>query len=314
MKGAFTAIAQMTSPVIIGVRVEDGATAAETTANVIGAYDGVHYTGMQALLAAMTVVKRRPRVLGAPGLDTAEVAAAFVTLAKKLRARAYCHVTGDTVAEISTYRATFAARELTLIDNDTSATFTGEAIARAQAMRAVADERYGYEKTISNIPIDGVLGLTKDRHFDLLDPTTDAGLLNDADVVTIVSQATGFTFWGNTTCAEEGSPYKFESAVWTLYRLQDIVIEVFGPYMDFPMTVAMVKHLLEKANQAFKDEGDHIMGAKLSLSDETSSAMLAAGRPKFKLKFTPCAPLDNPSVDLAITEEFYAGFGDAIAS
>lgn len=314
MKAALTAMAQMTSPVVILVRVEEGETAAATTANVIGSYDGTHYTGMQALLAAMSVVKRRPRVLGAPGLDNAQVAAAFVTLAKKLRARAYCHVVGDTVAEISTYRATFSAYELTLIDNDTSAIFPGEAIARAQAMRAIADARYGYEKTISNIPMDGVLGLTKDRHFDLLDPTTDAGLLNDADVVTIVRQDTGFTFWGNTTCAEEGSAYRFESAVWTLYRLQDIVVDVFGPEMDKPMSIGMVKHLLEKANQAFKDEGDHIMGAKLSLADGNSAAMLAAGRPKFQLKFTPCAPMDNPEVDLAITEEFYAGFGDAIAS
>lgn len=314
MKAALTAIAQMTSPVIVLVRVEEGATAAETTANVVGSYDGTHYTGMQALLSAMAVVKRRPRAVGAPGLDTAEVAAAFVTLSKKLRGRAYCAAIGDTVAEISTYRATFASRELTLIDNDTSASFPGEAVARALATRALADEKYGYSKTISNIPLDGVLGLTKDRHFDLLDPTTDAGVLNDADVVTIVSQDSGFTFWGNTTCAPAGSDYAFESAVWTLYRLQDITTEVFGPKMDFPMTIGMAKHLLEQTNQAFKDEGDQIMGAKLSLAPSNTSAMLAAGRPKFQIKFTPCAPMDNPTVDLAITDEFYAGFGDSIAA
>jgi phage tail sheath protein FI len=316
MKAVMTAIGQITSPVIIMVRVAPGETDAETTANVIGTSDGVRFTGLQALMAAFATVGRRPRILGAPGLDTQEVTAALVIAAKKLRARAYARALGDTVAEVTTYRALFSARELTLIDNDTSATFAGEAIARALAVRALIDATIGYQKTISMVALDGVLGLTKDRHFDLLDPTTDAGLLNDADVVTLVRVPAGFVFWGNTTCAEEGSAYAFESSVWTLYALQDIIIAQFGPYFDSPITEGMVKHLLELVNAACTAEktAGRLMGAKISLAAGNTSAELAAGRPKFKIAFTPCAPMNNPSVDFDITDEGYDGFADSIAS
>lgn len=317
MKAVLSAIADITSPIIILVRVAPGADATTTSAHVIGATDGGRYTGLQALITAKAVVGRRPRIIAAPGLDTADVTAKLLIAAKKLRGRAYARAIGATVAEAITYRTPFVGRELTLIWPDTSATFAGEAVARACAIRALVDESVGYHKTISNVTVDGVTGLTKDIGFDLLDPSTDAGVLNDADVVTLVYGPNGFSFWGNTTCAAEGSDYTFESAVWTLYALQDIVIEVFGPYFDAPMTVALVKHLLDKANAAMAAEktAGRIMGATLTLATSgNTSAELAAGRPKFKLKFTPCAPLQNPSVDLEITEEFYAGFADQLAA
>jgi uncharacterized protein len=317
MLPVLTAIAQITSPVIVLVRVEEGETDAETAANIIGV-GGDAPTGLQALKVALAAVGRRPRIIGAPGLETAEITAAMVILAKSLRGRVYARALGDTIAEIVTYRGTYAARELTLIDNDTSATFSGEAVARAMALRALIDLDPGYHKTISNVAIDGVTALTKNRHFDLLDATTDAGVLNDADVVTIVRRESGgFVFWGNTTCAEAGSDYAFESAVWTLYALQDIIVTYFGPYFDKPMNVGMVKNLLEKVNKAATAEktAGRLMLAAISLSTSgNTSAELAAGRPKFQIKFTPCAPMNNPSVDFAITDEGYDGFAEAVAT
>lgn len=317
MKAALAAMADITSPVVILVRVAEGETDAETTANVIGV-GGDEPTGLQALKVALAAVGRRPRIIGAPGLDTASVTAAMVILAKKLRGRVYARAEGDSIAEIVTYRGTFSARELTLIDNDTSDTFAGEAIARAMALRAQIDSDTGYHKTISNVAIDGVTALTKNRHFDLLDASTDASVLNDADVVTIVRRESGgFVFWGNTTCAEAGSDYAFESAVWTLYALQDTVVTYFGPYFDKPITVGMVKNLLEKVSKTIAAEkaAGRLIGATITLaSTGNTSAELAAGRPKFQIRFTPCAPMNNPSVDLAITDEFYDGFADAVAT
>lgn len=304
------AIADQVTPVLVVVRVEEGEDDAETSANVIGA--------MPALMAAKSAVGVRPRILGAPGLDSATVAAQLIIAAKRLRGRAYARAIGESDAEVITYRETFSARELTLIWPNTSTTFIGDATARALGLRARIDEETGWHKTISNVALDGVTATTRNIAFDLLDSSTEAGTLNDADIVTIIREFGGFRFWGNTTCAgEDQSEYRFESAVRTLHALQDIVIEAFGPSFDKPMTVALVKDLLESCNMKFKDLATDgwIMGAKVELAATgNTSAELAAGRPKFALRFTPCAPFENPTVDFAITEEFYSDFASQVAA
>ena len=80
------AIADQATPVIVVVRVEEGATEAETTSNIIGTTtaDG-KYTGMKALLTAQTKLSAKPRILGVPGLDSLPVATELISIAQKLR-------------------------------------------------------------------------------------------------------------------------------------------------------------------------------------------------------------------------------------
>lgn len=304
------AIADQVTPVLVVLRVAEGEDDTETSAHVIAA--------IPALIAANSAVGVRPRILGAPGLDTQEVTAQLVIAAKRLRGRAYARAIGNDDAAVIAYRENFAARELTLIWPNTSPTFAGDATARALGLRARIDEETGWHKTISNVAIDGVTALTRNIAFDLLDPSTEAGVLNDADIVTLIREFGGFRFWGNTTCAgEDQSEYRFESAVRTLHALQDIVIEAFAPAFDQPMSVALVKDLLESCNTKFSElaTSGWIMGAKVALAATgNTSAELAAGRPKFALRFTPCAPFENPTVDFAITEEFYSDFASQVAA
>lgn len=315
---ALEAIADQVTPVLVVVRVAEGEDDAQTSAHVIGGNVGGVKTGLQALISAKSVVNVRPRIIGAPGLDSATVAAQLVIAAKRLRGRAYARAIGETDAEVMAYRQTFSARELTLIWPNTSPTFIGDATARALGLRAQIDETTGWHKTISNVAMDGVSALTRNIAFDLLDSSTEAGVLNDADIVTIIREFGGFRFWGNTTCAgEDQSEYRFESAVRTLHALQDIVIEAFAPAFDKPMSVALVKDLLESCNTKFSElaTSGWIMGAKVALAATgNTSAELAAGRPKFALRFTPCAPFENPTVDFAITEEFYSDFASQVAA
>ena len=312
---ALAAIGDQTSPFVVVVRVAEGVDDAETTANVIGDTAGNAFTGAHALLAAASVVGVTPRIIGAPGLDDQDVTAALVTIAQKLRGRVYAAGIGDDAAAVIIYRGQFSARELTLIWPNTSATFTGDAVARALGLRARIDAEQGWQKTLSNVAMNGVTGLTRDVHFDLLDPTTDAGLLNDGGVVTLI-RTNGYRFWGNITCADETQPeYKFESAVRTLQALQDIVVEVFQPYFDNPMTIGLIKDLLESANATCRQlvvSGQLVGAAVIFDKDANTAEMLAAGRPAFRIEFTPCAPLDNPSVQLVITDLYYTGFADQL--
>lgn len=317
LKAALEAIGDEASPLVIVVRVAEGEDQAETDANVIGATDGNVYTGLQALLAAETVVGKRPRIIGAPGLDTQAVVAEMVIAARKLRAMVYASAIGDDIAEATTYRGEFAARELMLLWPDSSPDFAGDIVARTLGLRARIDEEQGWHKTVSNVPFYGVTGVTKNVHFDLLDNDTDAGVLNDAQVTTIIRQS-GYRLWGNrTTAGEEQPEFSFESAVRTSHALQDIIAAAVLPFLDQPMTVARVKDLMETVNAEFRRlvvEGK-IMGAEIFFdADANTAEQLAAGRPNFRIQYTPVAPMENPQVSLVITDFYYSGFADQLAN
>ena len=318
LKAALEAIGDQASPIVIVVRVAEGVDQAATDANVIGATDGSVYTGLQALLAAEAVVGQRPRIIGAPGLDTQAVVAEMVIAAKKLRAMVYASAIGDDIAEVLLYRAEFDARELMLIWPDTSVADPGDIVARALGLRARIDEQQGWHKTISNVTLDGVVGVTRDVHYDLLDNSTDAGVLNDAQVTTVIRTSAGYRLWGNRTTAGEETPeFSFESAVRTSHALQDVIASAVQPFLDQPMTVGRVKDLLETVNAAFRQlalEG-RIMGAQMFFdADANTPQQLAAGRPNFRIQYTPVAPMENPQVSLVITDFYYSGFAEQVAN
>ena len=316
-----TAIGDQASPIIVVVRVAEGEDEEETDANVIGATDGNAYTGLQALLAARTKLGVKPTILGAPGLDSQPVVEELVSIAKKLRGFAYVAAKGAdgftpaaTEAEAITYRENFGYREMKVIWPDT-AKGSGDIIARALGLRAGTDESRGWHESISNLPLVGVIGLEHDVHFDIADPSTSAGLLNAKQVTTVIRQ-NGFRLWGNRTCADDEQPnFVFESAVRTSHALQEIIEQVVAPFFDRPMTSGLIKDLLETGNARFRQlaiEG-RIIGAEMFFDPDRNSAQeLAQGRPNFRIQFTPVAPLENPNVDLVITDFYYSGFADQL--
>ncbi|PNU06466.1 phage tail sheath subtilisin-like domain-containing protein [Novosphingobium guangzhouense] len=314
LKKALEAIGDQSSPIVVVVRVAEGETVAETDANVIGSTNGSSYTGLQALLAAESLLGVRPRIIGAPGLDTQAVATELVISAKKLRGFAYARAIGADVTAAVTYRDHFSSRELMLLWPDTN-DWTGDAVARALGLRARIDQEIGWHKTISNVAMDGVLSITKDVHFDLLDASTDAGVLNDAPVTTII-QSDGYRFWGNRTTAGDDQPdFAFETATRTSYALQDVIASTIKPFIDHPIAVAQVKNFLEKINTAFRAlvRDGKVVGAECFFDkDANTSAQLASGKPKFRIRFTPCAPMENPTIDLQITDFYYSDFADQL--
>src|SRR5690606_30497367 len=101
LKKVLTAIGLQTKPFTVVVRVAEGQgeTAAEkqaaTTTNVIGGVteDG-KYTGIKALLAAQAQLGIKPRILGAPYLDTQPVANALAAACQSMRAFGYVSAWG----------------------------------------------------------------------------------------------------------------------------------------------------------------------------------------------------------------------------
>lgn len=321
------AIVDQCDPLAVVVRVADGTGAdpqaieADQTSKVIGTVAGGVYTGMQALLAAQVQLGVKPRILGAPGLDNQAVATAMIPIAQKLRAMAYAYAYGcDDVSEAVLYRDEFGARELMLIWPDfvawNTATSTSEpalAVARALGLRAKIDEEVGWHKTLSNIAVNGVTGLTKDIYWDLQDPSTDAGVLNASEVTTLV-KANGYRFWGSRTCSDEPL-FAFESATRTAQVLADSIAEAMMWAIDKPMHPSLVRDIIESINAKFRELkalGYIIDGSAWYDETVNTTATLSDGKLYIDYDYTPVPPLENLQLRQRITDRYLADFAARI--
>ncbi len=324
MKGALVAIGdQVRAPVVI-VRVAPGADSAATDTAVIGTDVAGLKSGMQALLAAEAQVKYRPRIIGAPGLDTKAVATALAVVAKRLRGMAYAAAVGADRAAVIAYRANFTQRELMLIWPDFTAPLGAAgadvpsfAVARALGLRAKIDQTQGFHKTLSNVPVDGVDGLTKDVQFDLQEEDADANILNAAGITTIVRINGELRFWGNRTCAPADDDFSFESATRTAQVLADSIVAGLIWAIDKPLLPSLARDIVEQINAAFRKlkQGGYILGAEASFDPvKNPTSQLTAGKLTISYRYTPVAPLECLSLEQEITDDYAADFGLLVAN
>jgi len=320
---ALDAIADQTKPLIVVVRVAEGLDEAETKTNVIGGVDATtgKKTGMKALLSAQQSFGIKPRILGVPGLDDADVAAELIGVAQQLRAFAYVSAYGcATVDEVVMYRENFGARECMVIwpeftGFDTTAGETVElsAVARALGLRAQLDETVGWHKTLSNVPVNGVSGLSKEVYWDLQNPATDAGVLNAADVTTLINQG-GFRFWGSRTCDTDGL-FPFENYTRTAQVVADTMAEAHLWAIDKPMHASLVKDIIEGINAKFREWkalGYLIDGNAWFNEQANSETTLKAGKLYIDYDYTPVPPLENLMFQQRITDQYLVDFAARI--
>ncbi|WP_343611103.1 phage tail sheath subtilisin-like domain-containing protein [Novosphingobium sp.] len=309
---ALAAIQGIVSPKIIVVRVAVDAQDQDT--KVLGTAGVAAYTGMQALLMAEAKTGVRPRILGAPGLDSEDVTNGLIAVAKRLRGFAYCMAEGATRDAAVTYAEQFGDKELMLFwpASNKGATHT---IGCALGLRSYIDQTQGWQKTLSNVVITGMTGTAYDVSWAMDDDTTDAAVLNAAGITTIICY-NGYRFWGNRTRSDEDA-WVFESAVRTSQVLQDTFQEALFPYIDKPITEALVKMLLTKINGALRKmvTNGQIIGGKAWFDpSKNASGDLAAGRLALDYDFTPCAPLEELTENQTITDTYYTGALSGLAN
>lgn len=318
---ALRAIADQCSPLVVVVRIEAGASEAETTTAAIGGVTDGQYTGMQALLAAQSRLGVKPRILVAPGIDTQPVASALAVVARKLRGMAYVGAGPSlTKEEAALYRMNFSERELMLIWPDFlawngSTAAPAFATARAAGLRARIDQEQGWHKTLSNVAVAGVTGISRDVHWDLQDPDTDAGYLNRHDITTLV-QHQGFRFWGSRTCSDDPL-FAFESAVRTAQVLADTIAEGVAWAVDKPMHPSLVRDILEGINAKFRELKSlgYLIDAHAWYDEQAnSSSTLAGGKLVIDYDYTPVPPLENLLLRQRITDRYLADFAGRITA
>ncbi|ENU92506.1 hypothetical protein F971_01488 [Acinetobacter vivianii] len=311
------AIADQTNALVVVVRVEQKKTAAEQKTAVIGGQVNGKYTGMKALLTAEQNLKVKPRILGAPGLDSPEVATDLVSLAQKLRGFAYVSAYGcNTKEEAVAYRDAFGAREVMVLwpdflgwDTATSQTATFDATARALGLRAKIDNDIGWHKTISNIPVNGVTGISKDVYWQLQSMDTDAGYLNSNEVTTLI-QRDGFRFWGSRTCSADPL-FAFENYTRTAHVLADTMAEGHMWAVDKPLHPSLATDITEGINAKFRDlklQGLIIDAECWFDPAANSKESLKSGRLILDYDYTPVPPLEDLTLRQRITDRFLGDF------
>ncbi len=322
LASSLQAIADQTKPYTIVVRVKEGADEAETASSLIGTTtaDG-KYTGMKALLAAKARVGMVPRILGVPGLDSLPVATALVAIAKDLRAFAYVSAWDcKTKEEVVAYRENFGAREVMVIwpdflnfDTTTSKTAVAPAVARALGLRAKIDQEVGWHKTLSNVAVNGVTGISADVFWDLQNPATDANYLNSNEVTTLINEG-GYRFWGSRTCSDDPL-FAFENSTRTAQILADTIAEAHMWAVDKPMHASLVRDIVEGVNAKFRElisQGYLIGGSCWFPDDINDKDTLKAGKLYLDYDYTPVPPLEDLTLRQRITDRYLIDFASKI--
>ncbi|SYI88678.1 phage tail sheath monomer [Klebsiella pneumoniae] len=327
LAASLQAIADQSKPVIVVVRVAEGVgddAEAQTISNIIGGTDeNGNYTGLKALLTAEAVTGVKPRILGVPGLDSLEVATALAPICQKLRAFGYISAWDcKNISEAMLYRENFSQRELMVIwpdflawDTTANATETAWATARALGLRAKIDQDTGWHKTLSNVGVNGVTGISASVFWDLQESGTDADLLNEAGVTTLIRKD-GFRFWGNRCCSDDPL-FLFENYTRTAQVIADTMAAGHMWAVDKPITATLIKDIVAGINAKFREmkTAGYIVDATCWFDESANdAAILKAGKLYIDYDYTPVPPLENLTLRQRITDKYLANLVSSVNS
>lgn len=179
----------------------------------------------------------------------------------------------------------------------------------AAALRAETDKKIGWHKSLSNIVITGITGISRPITWDLEDPDTDAGYLNSHEITTLI-QHQGIRFWGNRNCSSDPL-FSFEVATRTAHFLLDTIIAGCFPFVDQPLTVFLAKDIIDSIQAELTEHvtAKRLIGASVWYDpNENSVQGLQQGQFWVDYDFTPVPPLENLGLNQRITGRYLVDF------
>ncbi len=301
-------------PRIVIVRVAEGADEDETRKNIIAGID------MLARVPARLSIT--PRILCAGLLDEdPAIAQALATNAQMLNGFAYANAVGNSVTEVIKYREQFGQRELMLgwpnqmaVDKTTGAIVEKPISTMMAAMRSRIDEEYGWHHPMSNLPVNGVVGLSHDVSWSLTDTSTDADVLNEACITTFASRG-GYRLWGLRTCSSEPL-FAFETAVRSGQIIREIIADALDWAIDKPMSIQLIRDILATINAELRRvvaRGFLVGGQAWYDPEPNTPATLKGGKLVIKYDYTPVPPLEDLTLIQKITDEYLTEYAVQLA-
>lgn len=310
---AIDSIFDQAGALIVVVRVAEGATEAETLANIVGgvnaetgAYEGVH-----ALAAAESIVGAKPRILIAPGFthqvtdNTANpVVAELMGVAQKLRAIIVADGPNTTdaaaMAAAGFYGSMSGSSRVFMVDPWVQKLNAAGDIIAVPASGAVAgliarsDNERGFWWSPSNQTLNGVIGTSRAVDFYFGDANSRANILNEQSVATIVRQDS-FRLWGNRTLNSDPK-WQFLSVRRTADIINDSLVRAHQWAVDRNITKTYVSDVVDSVNAYLRHLTNigAILGGNCYADPELNTPeQIAQGKVYFDFDFTPPFPAEH---------------------
>ncbi|EHL6040240.1 phage tail protein [Escherichia coli] len=147
------------------------------------------------------------------------------------------------------------------------------------------------------------------------DPATDAGLLNQNDVTTLVRKD-GFRFWGSR-CLSDDPLFAFENYTRTAQVLMDTMAEAHMWAVDKPLNPSLARDIIEgiRAKMRSLVSQGYLIGGDCWLDESVNDKdTLKAGKLTIDYDYTPVPPLENLMLRQRITDQYLVNFASQVSA
>ncbi|MGH0004061.1 phage tail sheath subtilisin-like domain-containing protein [Pseudovibrio ascidiaceicola] len=306
------AMTDQSAPVIMVVRVEEGADEAATLANVQGS--AAEKTGVHALKKCGTKYGYQPFLLCAPGFthqrDAAKNAIAneLVLVADNLRGFAFVDLPTD-FAAAQTYRGDFGSKRIYGHSGRHLISFEGETVpvyASAVICGHIArvHNDFGWWFSPSNHEMN-ILGVEEPVYYSDTDPASEANLFNEKDIACTIRDD-GYRLWGNTSFSSDRQ-FSFLSIAITHDVLFGALKQAIKEQVDRPIVNSWAEDIAETANVFFRfwKSREAIIDANCAISDElTIGTQIQEGNTYFNIDWAGAYPAQRIQMQTAINNGY----------
>jgi len=298
------------------IRVEEGATDADTITNLIGGVDPLTgaKSGIEAILDVQAVLNKRPRLIAVPSyLKEQSILTKLLPIATRLRCKVFGECPGTTYEEAVAYRQLWGDKRLELfwprMKNAEGRLVAMSAFMLGLEIQKDQDDNYGYSASISNLKINGTLGTEFPIDYADGDTNCMAHLLNGNQITTVILDE-GYRSWGNLSCSDD-SKWQFNSHV----RVNDMILDMITSSLkwarDRKILATFVEDVVDSVQNGLDGEtrSGHLYGATAWADSNLNPAdSIIAGNFYIDYDFTPPGIAQN----ITVTSHFINDYADVI--
>lgn len=308
------------------VRVAEGADIDATLANVVGS--AASLTGVHAFKGALSELGFKPKIYMAPGFtgqrpgDAANpVIAELAPFLERQRVMMVAGGPSTTIADAVTWRNDTGSMHVELVDP--RVTVYDETLAQnivvppepfviGLGTRIIRDgnpatkKPPGFWVSWSNAEIGGITGTERVVSFDYSDPDTEATLLNENRINTIVRDQ-GYRYWGGLTASSDDD-WMFANVVRTRNAIEETAARSFRTIIDAPMNAPQVVEAivsLDEFVKSFKQVGAIIDGRAFFLPQENANAPLRRGQLRIEFDAEETPPIHGLSIGSRRNKKYF---------
>ena len=326
LPSAIDGIFQQIGATVVVVRVTEGADEAATLTNVVG--NQAQQTGVWAFTKSESVLGLSPKILCAPGYThqatlTAGSEVANVVLAQlvslassgtgvtdRLRAVVIADGPNTTQADAQAFADLHASSRVYVVDPWIKSTYDGTlatrpASAHVAGVIAKSDAERGFWFSPSNRVIQGIVGTGRAVGFFLGDENSEANILNENDVATVIRE-NGFRLWGNHTTTTD-QQLQFLSTRRILDMVNESVMRAHLWAVDRCITRTFLQDVSESVASYLRslEARGAILGSDVYIDPDANTATdVANGQITIDFEFTPVYPAERVRFRSILTNNY----------